>query len=266
MPPSSRSREKPASNGKIANRLVALSSAAVLTVYAAGYMRTRAAAQRFDAEERPRVVIPAALLSSERGAGQALVTSRPHAAPADNVPSSPPSLRATAPKSSAGQPAPAESSSKAADVNKAAAPGLTSTSSGPASASPAPKAAKPVAPAATLAQAPAPGQSSPVSKMPQAPTPGAAHADTVSGPAIAQVAAAPVPAAEPPAAPAPPPGPQFKDGTYNGWGWARHGEVEATVVVEDGRIVSTVISTCWTQVLLQVDRASAGPGHRTAER
>src|SRR5437867_3064875 len=36
-----------APGGKIANSLVALSSAAVLTVYAAGYLRTRSAAARF---------------------------------------------------------------------------------------------------------------------------------------------------------------------------------------------------------------------------
>jgi hypothetical protein len=39
------------SSRKIGNRLVALSSAAVLTVYAAGYLRTRAAAQRFETRE-----------------------------------------------------------------------------------------------------------------------------------------------------------------------------------------------------------------------
>src|SRR5690349_1125165 len=40
------------------NRLVALSSAAVLTVYAAGYLRTRAAAERLQTADRGRIVIP----------------------------------------------------------------------------------------------------------------------------------------------------------------------------------------------------------------
>ena len=42
------------------NTLVALSSAAVMTVYAAGFMRTRAAAERFDHASRERIpVLPA---------------------------------------------------------------------------------------------------------------------------------------------------------------------------------------------------------------
>ncbi len=48
------------SNKKVANGLVALSSAAVLAVYAAGFVRTRPAAERFaqQAEERRRPVLP----------------------------------------------------------------------------------------------------------------------------------------------------------------------------------------------------------------
>ena len=38
------------SNKKVANGLVALSSAAVLAVYAAGYTRTRSAARQFEAQ------------------------------------------------------------------------------------------------------------------------------------------------------------------------------------------------------------------------
>ena len=51
---------KSGGSGRIANSLVALSSAAVLTVYSAGYLRTRAAAEKLDAAERSRVVIPPA--------------------------------------------------------------------------------------------------------------------------------------------------------------------------------------------------------------
>jgi uncharacterized protein with FMN-binding domain len=47
------------SGKKVANSLVALSSAAVLTVYAAGYARTRAAAERFAADDVRRPVVPA---------------------------------------------------------------------------------------------------------------------------------------------------------------------------------------------------------------
>ena len=49
---------------------------------------------------------------------------------------------------------------------------------------------------------------------------------------------------------APSPGPAvalYKDGTYTGWGTSRHGDIEATVVIEQGRIASATISKCWTR-------------------
>jgi uncharacterized protein with FMN-binding domain len=55
---------------------------------------------------------------------------------------------------------------------------------------------------------------------------------------------APVPPPPPPPAP---PAPQWKDGTYTGWGYSRHGNIEAQVVVEAGRIASAVISQCRTR-------------------
>ncbi len=51
------------SNKRVANGLIALSSAAVVAVYGAGYERTRAAAERFSvqaAERRPRAALPLA--------------------------------------------------------------------------------------------------------------------------------------------------------------------------------------------------------------
>jgi uncharacterized protein with FMN-binding domain len=41
--------------------------------------------------------------------------------------------------------------------------------------------------------------------------------------------------------------PRFKDGTYSGWGSCRHGDLEATVVITGGRIVSATISQCLTR-------------------
>ena len=49
--------------GRLTNPLVALSSAAVLTIYSAGYLRTRAAAEKIQAADRSRVVVPAAPLA-----------------------------------------------------------------------------------------------------------------------------------------------------------------------------------------------------------
>src|SRR4051812_29456637 len=60
-------------NKKASNSLVALSSAAVLTVYAAGYVRTRSAADRFAlqaAARRPAEVHPAQEAPSVPGASQ----------------------------------------------------------------------------------------------------------------------------------------------------------------------------------------------------
>jgi len=40
---------------------------------------------------------------------------------------------------------------------------------------------------------------------------------------------------------------RWKDGTYTGWGFSRHGNIEATVVIAGGRIASAVISQCRTR-------------------
>lgn len=48
------------------------------------------------------------------------------------------------------------------------------------------------------------------------------------------------------AAAAPKPAPKWKDGTYFGWGTSRHGDIQAQVVVEGGRISAT-ISQCRTR-------------------
>ena len=40
---------------------------------------------------------------------------------------------------------------------------------------------------------------------------------------------------------------KYKDGTYLGWGTSRHGDIQAQVVIEGGRIVSATIAQCWTR-------------------
>ncbi len=174
-------REGGGSSSKIANRLVALSSAAVLSVYSAGYLRTKSAADRLLAAERTRVVIPVA---------------QPIAAgpPAVVLP-----LAAAKPAPEPAQPADA-TPTKARQATSAA--DATQTT-------PAPTPAETAAPAA--------------SPVPM-----------------------PTPVVEPPV-PTPPPAPQWKDGTYSGWGTSRHGDIEATVVIENGRIVNAYISQCWTR-------------------
>jgi uncharacterized protein with FMN-binding domain len=54
----------------------------------------------------------------------------------------------------------------------------------------------------------------------------------------------PAPAPAPAAVPAPPAQPTWKDGTYSGWSSSRHGSIQASVVIADGRISSARIEQC----------------------
>jgi uncharacterized protein with FMN-binding domain len=49
------------------------------------------------------------------------------------------------------------------------------------------------------------------------------------------------------AAPAAPANSPWKDGTYYGWGYSPHGDIQAEVYIEDGRIVVASISDCRTR-------------------
>jgi uncharacterized protein with FMN-binding domain len=78
----------------------------------------------------------------------------------------------------------------------------------------------------------------------------AAPASTVSAsPTVASSAAADAPAAANPAGTAPtlPAAPVWKDGKYTAWGTCRHGDIQATVVIEAGRILSAEITDCQTR-------------------
>jgi uncharacterized protein with FMN-binding domain len=62
-------------------------------------------------------------------------------------------------------------------------------------------------------------------------------------------AAAPAPAAPAvlTAVPTTPAAPAYRDGTYYGWGTSRHGDIQAAVVVDGGRITSAKIAQCLTR-------------------
>jgi uncharacterized protein with FMN-binding domain len=83
-------------------------------------------------------------------------------------------------------------------------------------------------------------------------TPGAAPAEEPTAPPSPPPTTDPAPAvadsakAEPPAPPAARES-KFKDGTYKGWGYSRHGDIEAAVVIQDGRVVSAEITQCLTR-------------------
>jgi uncharacterized protein with FMN-binding domain len=198
-----------APSGKVTNSLVALSSAAVLTVYAAGYVRTRSAAERFAVEAADlRTAVPFA------GAA----TAAPPREFVDAVPAAetaPAGPAAPDPKSvSGGLPA--------GTVSPESSRGPIVNSTGVAS---------PTEPALQ----PAPPTEEPIAPSPAAPTTNAAPADIDSK------------AAEPPAAPPAARQAQYKDGTYLGWGYSRHGDIQASVSVQDGRIVSAQITQCLTR-------------------
>lgn len=176
------------SSQKVANSLVAMSSAAVLAVYAAGYVRTRPAADRL------------AKQAVERSLAR-------EARPAEQV------------------------------VERVGAPKPQ-----PAKATPRPE-AKPVLAAirkVETAQVPRQEAAMPVVETPAlVVTPPSAPAVSVA-PAVEQPAVVP-------ATPAAPIQKVWRDGKYVGWGGSRHGDIQATVVIEGGRIVSAQITECQTR-------------------
>ena len=191
------------SSKKVANSLVTLSSAGILAVYAAGLMKTRAAAEQMDQasnERRPSMPAPAV-------AGE--TTTPPPIEPPITV-------------------------------------AVPTTAKSPAI----PVAPRPVAMAPASSAAPA---LPPKAKKTVAPTPTAAPAD----PVLTPVATPAVPATTAPTAttveaedkPAPRlrPKEHYNDGTFLGWGTSRHGDIQASVKIEDGRIVAASIAQCWTR-------------------
>lgn len=168
--------------------LVALSSAAVIAVYSAGYLKTRAAAATFsDAPAMPRPALIAA--------------AAPTAAPPTRLPDVTP-VAVSAPRHR----------KPPASVNPSAS----------------------IEPSVDVATA-ATATSTPIE------THDAAASVVVITPEHAVVEAtsiAPAPAPPEPARPA------YHDGTFSGWGSSRHGDIQATVVIENGRIASARISEC----------------------
>jgi uncharacterized protein with FMN-binding domain len=202
---------------KAPHHLLALSSAAVMAIYGAGFLRTRAAAAKFS--DAPAMRRPVAVMPPSTGVALA-------APVAQVAPMSAPQISVDAPVASDRR-APAvtaptrEDALTPAPMVAASAPTATSqtTASLPAAAS-----AAPATSAATTAVAPA--------------------AATTPAPA-ADAATTPLPAADTPAAPATPR--KYKDGVYLGYGTSRHGDIQAQVVIADDRIISASISKCLTQ-------------------
>jgi uncharacterized protein with FMN-binding domain len=197
---------------KISNGLITLSSAAILAVYVAGYYRTSSAEDKFDEQSARR---KAAEPITASAAGPEEVTPKVQAPP--------------------GLP-PAPRNQAAPKVPPALAPSFSPdpTQSSPArvqSAMPAPRAAEDSPSTPSFAPPPPPAPPEP------------------ERPPLPAITTRP-PFAEP--APPPPPPPakaqsRYKDGTYYGYGTSRHGDIEASVVIQAGQIASTEISRCLTR-------------------
>jgi len=219
------------SNQKVANGLVAMSAAAILAVYSAGYVRTRPAADRlakqalertFARQAPPREAAPDGTAANPAAT---VVRGEPSietaAAPAPPVHTDP--KRTTAPEPNVtAAPTAAQAAATTAPVSATAS---TNAPAQVAIANPAPSPMETPAPAAV-----------PVS------TPVTSVAPVVEPPA--NVAAAVPAAASTPAATS---AKAWKDGKYVAWGGSRHGDIQATVVIESGQIVSAVISECQTR-------------------
>jgi uncharacterized protein with FMN-binding domain len=206
------SMTKSGSNKNAANSLVSTSCAAVLAVYVAGYVRTQSAADRLAAqvaERRVAVPDPPRTASPIAEVG----------ATAPNAPVGAPSAPATIPSN---------------PTRDAAGKRSLITSSEPITTEP-----------ITTANAPGGAAEALPAELP-APSPPVA---VIALPESIQAAEPPAPAAEhkTEVAPVAPPASMWRDGTYTGWGYSRHGDIEAAVVIEGGRIASATISQCRTR-------------------
>jgi uncharacterized protein with FMN-binding domain len=211
--------------GKLTTKLVALSSAGVVAVYAAGFYRTKAAADRLAEADRER--------------------RRP-----DVVPIDPARLEALASR------APQPPGDRRVPAAERPAPAVTFTlPTRPAPPRPDRVTPMPPSPAADKAVSPSePASTTPTTTASTtAPVPASSAEPAPSAPAEPALAA---PASQPPAsdaqpqtgaAPAPKPFAGYKDGTYLGWGSCRHGDIQASVTIAAGRVTEAKIAQCWTR-------------------
>ena len=190
-----------------------MGTAAVLAVYASGWLRTREAVAGSEGGRAGRQ--PRHREASANGAAGLEVSGLSRVA-ASQYPGA--NRAAVAPATSGG--ATAVETPVTPESTTHAAPSLATTNPpGPAMAAPAASnAGVPVGPPVAAASAlPAPVPSAPV-------------ADTIrTDSAVTRAVVG------------------WRDGTYAGWGSSRHGDIEATVVIEQGRIAAASISRCLTR-------------------
>jgi uncharacterized protein with FMN-binding domain len=206
-------------SGKVTNGVVGAGCAAVLAVYSVGYARTQSAAERFTQQLALRRVAVLPL------PGVNVTLNRKDV-------SHPRVEHFTVPTGKAAAPV-LEAKREPVKVNSPVAAGFAKNEAGSSTqALPESAASGAMAPAAALPDATPPAPAAPVFAPP---------------PPIERQADTPPPAKPADPAPAAPPAGKWKDGTYTGWGYSRHGNIEAQVVIENGRIASATISQCRTR-------------------
>jgi uncharacterized protein with FMN-binding domain len=206
---------------RISGGLITLSSAAIFAVYAAGYEQTKAAADRFEQQSAERLAsFPIPVVSEETAASTKSDSSLLNQLPNTISPGVRPAI--------------AVSTKDAVAVRLEVEPPLVASNSADNS-------------NAASASTPADATEIPSSK-PIEVTPILEPVAAVSAPRAIEPPA-PAPAPVPVPAPPPPAVRQslYKDGTYEGWGTSRHGDIGVSVVIQDGRIASAVIAQCRTR-------------------
>ncbi|MFN7982155.1 MAG: hypothetical protein U0Q11_09875 [Vicinamibacterales bacterium] len=205
--------------------VLGIAAVAVLVIYGAGFMRTKAAADRLTQASGRRHPVDMAEVQ------QVLDVARFNSADAPAAVARP----MNAPDASAATAVAAASSARAVDSagvgdSGAKRSGGTAVASAPALDT----TASAVSTSAPAVVAPVPMNEAPAQ-------PAVPPVDIATAPA----AAVPVPADAKATAPVEPP--KYNDGTFVGWGYCRHGQIQSTIVIEHGRIVSAEITQCGTR-------------------
>ncbi|WP_353269093.1 FMN-binding protein [Gemmatimonas sp.] len=213
--------------------LLAIGAAAVLAAYSAGYVRTEAAATELAARSAPRRRVPVAGPDAIPN-GTSNAAARDASAPVPAVVITPDDAVVASTESAPQLGARGDADKSASSASPAVLPDNVAK---PAAAVP------PAAASVTLAGAPSVIGATSTSIATIAVTP--APAPVVATPTVATASA-----------PAPSPAPaavdsskkvKWKDGTFTGWGTSRHGDIEATVIIEGGKITAAAISRCLTR-------------------
>lgn len=205
--------------GKISKDLVAASCAAVLAVYAAGYSRTRDAARRYETQAKDRRAaarVETTVVNPTPIATQAPATKAPPGNSSNLEGASATRAAPRQPSLVLARKSPHNKGASAIAVGTSPHPGPAPAATADATAS----AAKPFNPNAPREIAPVPL------------------------PAVDTSTPAPIAIAREPAAVS---AAKWRDGTYTGLGDSPHGDIEARVVIRDGRIVEAGIATCDTR-------------------